>query len=610
MKTKMARRDFIKTVPVAAWGVSLAAKNFAADTPPGAAKLVIEPFNYDGVKLLPGRWQRQSQAARDFWMSLSEDDILHGFRARAGLPAPGKNLGGWAAGDSSVVFGQWLSGMARLSRATGDDALRDKAVRLFTEWAKTVKPNDDPGMRHYSFEKLTCGLIDMQMYANCNEAGGLLERVVDFAAKNFDHRNIPASPYRGSYAGSPGEWYTLAENPYRAYLFTGNPKYKAFGDLWLYHAYWDKLADTADPKGMEGVHAYSHVNTYSSAAMAYGVTGDQQYLKIIKNAYDFLQNTQCYATGGYGPSEFIAASDGGIGRALETRQDTFETACGSWAAFKLTRYLLQYTGEARYGDWTERTLYNGIGAALPVTADGKNFYYSDYRINGGMKVYNWEMWTCCSGSYIQAVADFHNIIYYKDASSLYVNLYVPSEVTWKRPDGEVKLTQETKYPEAEMTTLKLELKNSASFALKFRVPAWTHDFAVKVNGEAVQVAAKPGTWAVVERKWNSGDQVELRIPLTLRMQAVDKQHPDRVAVVRGPVVLVFETAYHDPKFRLPDTDAELNQWFVAGNQPGFFAVKPTDGSTIRSSFRPFYTVEEDYPYKMYFDKKSLPIGFW
>src|SRR5262249_53074480 len=158
----------------------------------------------------------------------------------------------------------------------------------------------------------------------------------------------------------------------------------------------------ADPQNANGVHAYSHVNTFSSAAMAYAVTGDAKYLNIIKNAYDFLQNVQCYATGGFGPSEFIVSSDGGLGRSLDTRTDSFETGCGSWAAFKLGRYLIGFTAEARYGDWMERILYNGIGSALPVAEGGKNFYYSDYRAAGAMKVYNWEAWTCCSGSYIQA----------------------------------------------------------------------------------------------------------------------------------------------------------------------------------------------------------------
>jgi DUF1680 family protein len=473
-----------------------------------------------------------------------------------------------------------------------------------------VKPDGDCGMQQYPFEKLVCGLVDMKCYADYPDAIVMLEKVVDWAAKNFSRENAPATPVRGNYSGRVSEWYTLAENLYRAYQLTGNPTFKDFGDAWLYHAYWNKFADTAAPPDAQGVHAYSHVNTFSSAAMAYGVSGDAKYLRIIRNAYDYLQNAQCYATGGYGPSEFIAAPDGGLGRALDTRQDTFETACGSWAAFKLGRYLMQFTGEARYGDWIERIFYNGIGAALPVTAEGKNFYYSDYRVDGGMKVYNWEMWTCCSGSYLQAVADYHNIIYFKDASSLYVNLFVPSEVSWKRADGEVKLVQETSYPEADRSTLRLELKSSASFALKLRIPLWSQAASIKLNGAAVNLPCKPGTWAAIERTWNSGDTVEITIPLTFRMQSVDRQHPDRVAIVRGPVAMILEAGYHDPFFRLPDTDEELNQWLIADQTPGWFTVQPPGAGRVRSKVRPFYTAEEAYPYKIYFDKKSLPIGFW
>src|SRR5580765_5738605 len=115
-----------------------------------------------------------------------------------------------------------------------------------------------------------------------------------------------------------------------------------------------------------------------------------------------------------------------------------------------------------------------------------------------MKVYNWEMWTCCSGTYIQAVADYHNIIYFKDTSSLYVNLFVPSEVTWTRAEGDVKLTQETNYPEAETSTVTLEMKRPATFAIKFRIPAWARDVSAKVNGESTNMECKAGTWASIE----------------------------------------------------------------------------------------------------------------
>src|SRR5262245_66607069 len=96
-------------------------------------------------------------------------------------------------------------------------------------------------------------------------------------------------------------------------------------------------------------------------------------------------------------------SNGNLGVALEDRQNTCETPCCSWAAIKMARYLITFTGEARYGDWLERLMYNAIGAALPITETGNNFYYPDYRDAGGDKLYARSTHTCCFGTYIQAV---------------------------------------------------------------------------------------------------------------------------------------------------------------------------------------------------------------
>ena len=612
MNTKIPRRDFIKTVPVAAFALSPCRrrKGFGRALPPdaAAAKLVIEPFNYEGVKLLPGRFQRQHQAARDYWLNFSEDNILHGYRAAAGMPAPGHTLGGWCGGNSDTVFGQWLSGMSRMARATGDTALRDKAVRLFTEWSKTVGPNGGARMGLYGFEKLVCGLVDLQMYADCKEAGAVLEKAVD--AFGPAHQNIPATTENPS-GGNPHEWHTpCQENYYRAYQLTGNPMFKTLGAGWLFPQYWNKFADTSNPAEAFGYHAYSHVNTFCSAAMAYAVTErcalpehHQERLRLVAK-HAMLFHRRLRPLGNHQPQ-----SKGGLGQVLEVRSDTFETACGSWAAFKLSRYLMQFTGDAHYGDWAERILYNGIGAALPVTAEGKTFYYSDYRTGGGMKVYYWDAFPCCAGTYIQAVADYSNLIYYKDATSLYVNLFMPSEVVWKRPDGEVRLRQETNYPEAETTRLTLTLEKSASFPLKFRVPAWTRDVTVKVNGADLKVEAKPGTWASIDRAWNSGDSVELRIPMPVRMLPVDKQHPERVALVHGPVALVMDGGWQEINFTLPKTDAELADQLVA-DRTGGFQVKSPKGGFNHSRFVPFYTMNEAKLYYMYFDKQSLPVVMW
>jgi DUF1680 family protein len=498
--------------------------------------------------------------------------------------------------------------MARLYRATGDIPLRDKAARLMTEWAKTVPADGNCRMRHYAFDKLACGLVDMHLYAAHPDASGLLENVTSHAQRSLEREPRTVTPsHNTQYYGLPQEWYTLSENQYRAWHATGNEMFKKFAEVWHYPQYWNKFADTTLPTGTSGVHAYSHVNTFSSAAMAYAATGDSTYLNIIRNFYDYMQNRQCYATGGYGPNErFMTPDDGSLGRALESRSDTFETLCGSWAAFKLSRYLMEFTGDARYGDWIERLFYNGSGAALPLRPGGRNFYYSDYRISGGIKTDYWENFTCCSGTYLQDMADYHNLIYYKDTASLYVNLYVPSEVRW----GDVSLVQKTGYPEAETITLTVAGAQETTFALKLRVPGWAREMSADVNGKPSGVACKPGEWASIERSWHPGDRVELRIPLHLRYEPVDRYHPRRVAIMRGPLVLALDYNYHAPAFELPRAEADLEKWLVADESPAVFRVNRPDGRPVRLKFRPFYHMAEDFPYLMYFDLDREPYALW
>jgi DUF1680 family protein len=629
MDNGVPRRDFLKSIPTAAFVVATAG-DLVADALRSAdgAQAKLEVFDYRGVRLRDSRWETQYQAGRNFYLALRDEDILCGFRREAGLSAPGHTLGGWCTANSGTVFGQWLSGMSRMYRATGDTAVRDKAISLFTEWTKTIKPDGDSRMRHYAFDKVVCGLVDLQLYADHADAGRVLEQITASAVKTFQ-RPTGASlmPTSARASGSPGEWYTLTENLYRAYRLSGNTMYRTFGDEWLYHNYWNKFAQTSTPADAHGMHAYSHVNTFSSAAMAYEVSGDPQYLAIVKNAYDYLQRSQCYATGDYGPNERLIAPGGALGAALETRTDTFETSCGSWAGFKLSRYLMRLTGDAHYGDWMERLFYNGIGAALWISGPGHNFYYSDYRVGSGLKVYNWENYTCCSGTYAQNMADYHNLIYMKDADALYVNLYVPSEVTWARSTGLVTLTQDTKYPDADTTTMTIETASPVTFPLRFRVPSWTRDVRVKVNGADTPVAATPGTWATIARTWTSGDRVEITIPLVMRMEAVDAEHPDRVALVRGPVVYAIEASYHDPNLKLPQRDEDLATWLVpepgtrpsgangsgawpATGYPTQFRIVPPDKSRVQLRFRPFYDFVEGYPYFMYFDRKATTARLW
>ena len=143
------------------------------------------------------------------------------------------------------------------------------------------------------------------------------------------------------------------------------------------------------------------------------------------------------------------------------------------------------------------------------------------------------------GTYPQDVADYHNNIYLKSTEALYVNLFIPSEVRWNHRGQDILVRQETSYPEDGYVTLIVTPEHAVEFPLNFRVPGWVKKpVAVKINGSIESVAMQPGTWATIRRSWKAGDKVELQIPLELALVPVDPQHPKRVAVTRGPVVLV------------------------------------------------------------------------
>jgi hypothetical protein len=571
------------------------------------ANTMLDPFNYDGVRLLPGRFEAQTARARDVYFSVPDDDILKGFRQRAGLPAPGAGMRGWCVETSACIFGQLLSGMARMSRATGDIALRSKALALFDGWRRTIGPGGDAGMRLYDWEKLVCGLVDLAAYAGCREALPVLEQTMAWAARTFD-RSRPSAGNFDFQGGGPThtiEWYTLPENLYRAYLLGGNPEFKAFAGVWLYEDYWSRFAETAEPVEVVPVHAYSHVNSFSSAAMAYAVTGDRRYLTVCANAYDFLQRTQCYATGGYGPDERLMPPDGALGRSLELYAGHAEIPCGSWAAFKLSRYLLEFTGEARFGDWIETLLYNGIGAALPTEPDGRTFYYGDYRLSSGIKQYYWHEWPCCSGTYLQTIADYHNVIYFKNPSGLFVNLFVPSEVTWQHGGERVTVRQETEYPEAGTTTLAFEMERPVRMTLAFRVPRWSAGVRAGVNGSAAAVDAEPGTWARIDREWSPGDRVTVTIPLRLRTSPVDRRHPNRAAILWGPIVLAQDEACCRRPFVLEGGADPADRLVQVG--PARFRILDTAPERHTRFLQPFYTLPAFWPYWVYFDLDAAPL---
>ena len=166
-------------------------------------KTALKPFDYQNVRLLPGRFLAQVEHARELYGSLSNDDILAGFRREAGLPASG-GMKGWCATTSAVIFGQLMSGMVRLGRATGDDQLINKAIALYEGWSITLPPDGNARMRLYDWDKLACGLVDLAHYGGVSGAVVTLKKTVEWAARTFDRTRRPADGHDFWGAG-PGD---------------------------------------------------------------------------------------------------------------------------------------------------------------------------------------------------------------------------------------------------------------------------------------------------------------------------------------------------------------------------------------------------------------------
>src|SRR5215510_5272565 len=446
-----SRRQFLKAAAITTGGV-WAARSLPAWADSKVEVSVVPPislFAYSQVELLEGLFRSQFDINHKVLLVMDEDGLLKPFRQRQGMPAPGPDMGGWYDNSKDFdppngsfhgfipghTFGQYLSGLARAYAVTGDKATQAKVQRLVRTFAETVEPTGkfylDYRLPGYTFDKTCCGLIDAHEFAADPIALDVLKRATDAVLPHLPEKALSraeqeARPHK-SLAYTWDETYTLPENFFLAYQRSGDKRYRDLAERFIYREYYDALA--ANQNALPGKHAYSHVNTLSSAMQAYLVLGDEKYLRAAVNGLRMVEE-QSYATGGWGPDEaFVEPGKGLLDASLGTTHASFETPCGAYGHFKITRYLLRVTRDSRYGDSMERMLYNTIAGATPILADGTSFYYSDYN-NSAKKAHYRDKWPCCSGTFPQLTADYGISSYYRGQGGIYVNLFVPSKLSW------------------------------------------------------------------------------------------------------------------------------------------------------------------------------------
>jgi DUF1680 family protein len=210
---------------------------------------------------------------------------------------------------------------------------------------------------------------------------------------------------------------------------------------------------------------------------------------------------------------------------------------------KLTRQLYQWTADPRFFDYYERTLVNHRIAAIDRQTGATQYYLS--IVPSAWKTFNTEddsFW-CCTGTGVEEFSKLNNSIYFHDANGLYVNLFIPSELTWQEKG--LRVRQETDFPRTTTTTLIVEASTPVRTSLHIRVPYWVGpDALVKVNGETVDAVPSPASYFTLARTWKSGDRVEVHMPMYLHVEAMPDA-PATQAFLYGPLVLAGKLGTED-----------------------------------------------------------------
>jgi uncharacterized protein len=555
----ISRREFVQRAALLSAGLALPDCYLPAAGEAKERGAPLQTFDYGDVTLASPLHQQQLENTQEVLMGLSEDGLMKPFREMAGLPAPGEELGGWYMykpdydyrKDSAGLcpggtFGQWVSALAREYAITADPATREKVLRLNRAYAQSISSGFFEKNRFpaYCYDKLACGLIDSQQFARDANAFEILRQTTDLALPHLPDKAMDREQSWRAGKDISYNWdesYTLPENLFLAYQRGAGERFKQLAIRYLDDAtFFDPLA--AGENVLAGKHAYSYVNALNSAMQAYLTLGSEKHLRAARNGFEMLVTTQSFATGGWGPDEMLRVpGSGALAASLSDNHKSFETPCGAYAHFKLTRYLLQVSCDARYGDSMERVMYNTVLGAKPLKPDGTAFYYSDYNFKG-QKGYSNHRWPCCSGTLPQVAADYRINTYFHDAEDLYVNLYIPSSVRWRQGGAAIEVRQTGTYPFDSVVRFEVKSSLAEEFGLRLRIPAWAEGASLSANGKRLAMDLKPGSFAALCRQWKTGDVVELDLPMTTRLEAIDALHPETVALLCGPLVLFAVTS--------------------------------------------------------------------
>jgi DUF1680 family protein len=383
------------------------------------------------------------------------------------------------------------------------------------------------------------------------------------------------------------------------YADTGDKKYLEMSRAFYHKAILEPLANGEDI--LPGNHANTQIPKIIGLGRLYELTGNEKDRKTAEFFWDRVVNYHSYVTGGHGNHEYFGDPDKLRNRLSE---ETTET-CNVYNMLKLSRHLFKWSANPKVADFYERALFNHI-LSSQHPGDGRVIYNLSLEM-GGYKVYQDPYdFTCCVGTGMENHSKYGGNIFFHNDHELFIFQYIASELNWEEKG--LTLRQVTRYPEEQGTTLEFECKSPVSLTLHIRYPYWAEKgIKIDVNGSETKITGEPGSFIPIARKWKSGDKVEVKIPFSLRLEAMPDDK-NRVAVMYGPLVLAGDLGPEDDPQAgdhlyvpvLMTTDRNPANWTeIAAGQVNTFKTKGV-GRPRDILLKPFYKIHERR-YSIYWD---------
>lgn len=530
----------------------------------------VSYFPLQDVKLLNSPFLQAQQTDLHYILSMNPDRLLAPFLREAGLTSKVPSYTNWEnTGLDGHIGGHYLSALSMMYAATGDTAVYNRLNYMLNElhraqqavgtgfiggtpgslqlWKDIKAGNIRAGgfdlngkwVPLYNIHKTYAGLRDAYLYAGSDLARQML---VDFTDWMIDITSDLSDEQiqdmlRSEHGGLNETFADVAE-------ITGDKKYLELARRFSHKFILDPLIKEEDK--LTGMHANTQIPKVIGYKRIAELSQDDKnwnHAAEWDHAARFFWNTvvnhRSVCIGGNSVREHFHPSDNFTSMLNDVQGP--ET-CNTYNMLRLTKMLYQDSPETNFADYYERALYNHILASQEPEKGG--FVYFTPMRPGHYRVYSQpetSMW-CCVGSGLENHTKYGEFIYAHQKDTLYVNLFIPSQLTWKEKG--VTLTQETRFPDDGKVTLRIDKAPKKGVTLKIRQPQWAEhskEYNVKINGKSeASIVEENSNYLTLHRKWKKGDVITFNLPMKVSLEQIpDKK--DYCAFLYGPIVLAAST---------------------------------------------------------------------